>query len=277
MLAVMLVLGMALAADGLPSLRHEGRLPSSAGRQAAARDSALFPPREVLIRLFTNCDEARWPWGLDETLVPKSDSELTAGVVQRRALENRWRAYYNERAGDSIVPTGEDQWVYPLGVRGRLLNNFGNPRAGGPHEALDIFVTREGAEVRSPVSGVVVAAGDDWQGGWARRRGGLFYEGGGLSRRAGNGVMIYDPSGDQYLYFAHLQPRIAAHAGDLIRVGRVLGRVGHSGNASQPGHGRHLHFAYKRAGTGCSVDGVLVSVNPYRMVRAARSRIPARP
>jgi murein DD-endopeptidase MepM/ murein hydrolase activator NlpD len=193
-------------------------------------------------------------------------------VAQRRGLEGRWRAYFDERGGDSIAATRDDQWIYPLGVRGRLLNNYNNPRATGPHEALDIFVTREGALVRSPIAGVVVASGDQWQGGWTRRPRGLHYEGGGLSRRAGNGAIIYDPVGDQWVYFAHLQPGVSVHAGDVVRAGQTIGRVGHTGNAAEPGHGRHLHFAYKRPGTECGVEGVLKSVNPYRLVRAARDR-----
>ncbi len=239
----------------------------------SAPDTALFPAREAMVRLYTNCDEARWPWGTEERFVPKSDSEIVAGVAQRRALELRWRDWFHAHAGDSIVPTPDTAWIYPLRERGRLLDNFNNPRADGPHEALDIFVPREGGEVRTPVSGVVVAMGDDWQGGWARSRGGFHYEGGGLSRRAGNGVMIFDPAGGDYVYFAHLKPGILVHTGDVVPAGRVIGHVGHTGNAAQPGHGRHLHFALKQPGTACNVDGVLVPVDPYRTLRAARSRM----
>ncbi len=241
----------------------------------APLDTALFPARETLIRLYTNCDEPRWPWGLDEVFVTKSDSELVAGVAQLRALEERWRGYFAERAGDSIVPTPEDQWVYPLATRGRLLDNFNNPRAGGiPHEALDIFVLREGVSVRTPVAGVVVAAGDDWKGGWVRHAG-LHYEGGGLSRRAGNGVMIFEPASGRYFYFAHLEAGVAVRAGDIVRARGELGHVGHTGNASEPGHGKHLHFTVKRPGSGCGVEGVLVPENPYRGIRAARARLGA--
>ena len=241
--------------------------------QAPAPDTSRFAAREEMIRLYTDCDEERWPWGLEEKLVPKTPDEIRSGVARRQALEDGWRRMFAEWAGDSIRPTADSAWVYPLAVRGRLLDNFNNPREGGPHEALDIFVTREGVTVRSPVAGVVVASGDDWVGGY-RRRGGLFYEGGGLSRRAGNGVMIFDPgSGGSYVYFAHLQPGILVHTGDLVRAGQPLGRVGHTGNASQPGHGKHLHFAAKRSGMECGTEGVLVSVNPYRQVRAARSRM----
>jgi murein DD-endopeptidase MepM/ murein hydrolase activator NlpD len=234
-------------------------------------DTSLFPPRGDVLRLYTDCDEERWPYETAEVFVPKTLEELVAGVARRQALEARWREYFSARSGDSRAPATAGAWAYPLPVRGRLLDNYLNPRDDGPHQALDIFVTREGVEVRSPVAGVVIAAGDGWDGGW-RRRGGLFYRGGGLSRRAGNGVIIFDPASSGYLYLVHLQPGLRVRAGDVVRKGQTLGRVGHSGNASQPGHGRHLHLAFKQAGTACGVDGVLVSRNPYREVRAARDR-----
>jgi len=234
-------------------------------------DTSLFPPREALIRLYTNCDEDRWPYGTGETFVPKTTDELVTGVAQRGALEERWRAYFAERAGDSIAPTPAEGWSWPLAVRGRLLDNFRNPRENGPHEALDIFVPREGVEVRAPVSGVVIAAGDGWRGGYTRRRG-FWYEGEGLSRRSGNGVILFDPASGGYFYLVHLQPGLVVRAGDVVRRGQPLGRVGHTGNAAYAGRGRHLHLAYKRPGTGCGVDGVLVPENPYRALRQARVR-----
>jgi len=241
----------------------------------APADTVLFPPRESLLRLYTNCDEARWPWGTDETFVPKTTDELRAGVARRRALEARWREVFLARAGDSLPATPEGQRAYPLGVRGRLIDNFHQARAGGEHEALDIFVPAEGVAVLSPVTGLVIAAGDHWQGGW-RRRGGFYYEGGGLSRRAGNGAIVFEPSTGTYYYLAHLKDSsVVVAAGDLVRAGQPVGRVGHSGNASQPGHGRHLHFAVKHEGTGCSVDGVLIALDPYAWMLPARSRVAA--
>ncbi|MFI5207769.1 MAG: M23 family metallopeptidase [Gemmatimonadales bacterium] len=243
---------------------------------AQAPDTTLFPRREELIRLYTNCDESRWPSGLVDSTVPKTHDELVSGVARRRQLEAGWRRWFQERAGDSLAPTPEGAWTYPLAVRGRLVDNFRQPRAEGMHEALDIFVPREGVEIRAPVSGIVIAAGDAWKGGW-KRRVGLQYQGDGLSRRAGNGVILFDPASGAYFYFVHmLGGSVVVHAGDVVRAGRMLGRVGHSGNASQPGHGRHLHFAYKVAGTGCNVDGVLVPVDPFAQVRAARTRLHAR-
>lgn len=245
--------------------------------QAPAPDTSLFPAHEAMVRLYTNCDEPRWPWGTAERFVPKCDSELINGVALRRVLESRWRDWFALKGGDTIRPTPQDSWVFPLAERGRLLDNFNNPRADGPHEALDIFVPREGGLVRTPVSGVVVAMGDTWQGGWARAKGGFHYEGGGLSRRAGNGVMIFDPSSGGYVYFAHMMPGILVHTGDVVPAGEALGHVGHTGNAAQPGHGRHLHFAFKEPGTACNVEGVLVPIDPYRTLRSARARLPRAP
>lgn len=242
--------------------------------EEALADTALFPSRPAMIRLYTNCDEDRWPWGTAEQFVPKTPLELRRGNERRRVLEQRWRDYFARRAGDSISPTPSEGWVYPLALRGRLLDNYWNPRQDGPHEALDIFVPREGVQVRSPISGVVIAAGDDWVGGYTRGRG-FWYEGGGLSRRAGNGVLIFDPAGGGYHYLIHLQRGVLVSTGDIVRAGQPLGRVGHTGNAAYPGRGRHLHYAYKLPGTGCGVDGVLVSVDPYDTVRAARQRMDA--
>jgi murein DD-endopeptidase MepM/ murein hydrolase activator NlpD len=237
------------------------------------QDTLRFPLRESVIRLYTDCDETRWPWGVEESFVLKTNEELAQGVERLRALEAGWRRHFAERAGDSITPTPLEQWTYPLAVRGRLLNNYFNPREGGPHGALDIFVQREGAIVRAPVSGVVIASGDNWRGGWARARGGLWYEGGGLSRRAGNGLIIFDVASGGYVYVSHLAPGLLVGTGDVVRAGQPVGRVGHTGNASQPGHGKHVHFAFKRPGTGCGFDGVLVSENPYPQVREARRRM----
>lgn len=233
-------------------------------------DSVVVPTGDVM-RLYTNCDEARWPYGTEERLVPKTRVELDTGVARRRALEASWRTWFAARGGDTLAPTPKEAWRYPLALRGRLLDNFRSPRPGGIHGALDIFVA-EGTEVRSPVAGVVVAAGGGWQGGYERRGRGFFYEGGGLSRLAGNGLILFEPGNGGYLLFSHLRDSVFVRAGDVIAAGTPVGRVGHTGNAAAPGHGGHLHLAYKESGRGCGVDGVLVPVNPYGLVRAARAR-----
>jgi murein DD-endopeptidase MepM/ murein hydrolase activator NlpD len=239
------------------------------GRQRP--DSVVIPGGD-LMRLYTDCSEARWPYGTDERYVPKTTEEIDSGVVRRRALETAWRAYFSARSGDSIRLTPKDAWRYPLAERGRLLANFRNPRVDGLHGALDLFVAREGVEIRSPVSGVVVAAGDGWRGGYERRGRGFFYEGEGLSRRAGNAAIVFDPASGGYFLFSHMREGIRVRAGDVIAAGTPVGRVGHTGNAAAPGRGMHLHLAYKEPGTACGIEGVLVAVDPYRWIRAARDR-----
>ena len=234
-------------------------------------DSIVIPAGE-LMRLYTDCNEARWPFGTEERFVPKTAGELDSGVVRRRALETAWRAWFAARAGDSVPPTDTSAWRYPLAVRGRLLDNFRSPRPGGIHGALDIFVAEEGVLVRTPVAGVVVAAGDGWRGGYERRGRGFYYEGDGFSRRAGNGVILFDPASGGYFLFSHLREGVLVRAGDVVPAGAPIGRVGHTGNAVRPRSGKHLHIAYKRPGIGCGIEGVLVSVDPFRLVRAARGR-----
>jgi murein DD-endopeptidase MepM/ murein hydrolase activator NlpD len=240
--------------------------------QAPQAPDTVFPPRGDVMRLFTDCYEARWPYGTEERYVPKTTEEMDTGVARLRALEALWRAYFAARAGDTIRATPKTAWRYPLARRGRLLNNFLNPRVDGPHGALDIFVLREGVEIRAPAAGVVVAAGDAWKGGWERRGGGFHYEGDGLSRRAGNAVILFDVESGGYFLVSHMQEGLLVREGDVVPAGSPLGRVGHTGNAAGPGRGRHLHLAYKEPGRECGIDGVLVAVNPYQWIRAARDR-----
>ncbi len=55
---------------------------------------------------------------------------------------------------------------------------------------------------------------------------------------AGNYVMI-DHGNGQYSLYAHLQPHsVRVRPGDTVRGGEVLGRLGSSGNSTEP----HLHF-----------------------------------
>lgn len=57
------------------------------------------------------------------------------------------------------------------------------------------------------------------------------------SRVAGNHVIV--GSSDVYALYAHLTPgSITVRYGELVEAGRVLGRVGHTGNSTAP----HLHF-----------------------------------
>lgn len=60
----------------------------------------------------------------------------------------------------------------------------------------------------------------------------------GLTAIAGNYVMI-DHGKNEYSLYAHLQPgSVRVHVGDQMKAGDVIGKLGSSGNSTEP----HLHF-----------------------------------
>ena len=60
----------------------------------------------------------------------------------------------------------------------------------------------------------------------------------GLTAIAGNYVMI-DHGKNEYSLYAHLQPgSVRVHIGDHVKAGDVIGKLGSSGNSTEP----HLHF-----------------------------------
>jgi murein DD-endopeptidase MepM/ murein hydrolase activator NlpD len=60
----------------------------------------------------------------------------------------------------------------------------------------------------------------------------------GLTAITGNYVMI-DHGKNEYSLYAHLQPgSVRVHVGDEVKAGDVIGKVGSSGNSTEP----HLHF-----------------------------------
>jgi murein DD-endopeptidase MepM/ murein hydrolase activator NlpD len=60
----------------------------------------------------------------------------------------------------------------------------------------------------------------------------------GLTAIAGNYVMI-DHGKNEYSLYAHLQPgSLRVHVGDQVKAGDVIGKLGSSGNSTEP----HLHF-----------------------------------
>jgi murein DD-endopeptidase MepM/ murein hydrolase activator NlpD len=60
----------------------------------------------------------------------------------------------------------------------------------------------------------------------------------GLTAITGNYVMI-DHGKNEYSLYAHLQPgRVRVHVGDQVQAGDMIGKLGSSGNSTEP----HLHF-----------------------------------
>lgn len=153
------------------------------------------------------------------------------------ALEALW-------AASELAPTLERGPVSPLAKKDRWVPPE-KALAASHRYALDVFFTslsrkgrdETGPTVRSMTSGIVVAASGDWNGGDKPS----LYVSGGLSPKAGNGVIVYDPAARRYYAYFHLSDVVVA-AGQFVAAGQSLGRGGNTGvNARKPGHGGHLH------------------------------------
>jgi murein DD-endopeptidase MepM/ murein hydrolase activator NlpD len=140
-----------------------------------------------------------------------------------------------------------------VGVEAKqLTDTFTQARAGGArvHDAIDIMAD-EGTPVIAAMDGVVEK---------------LFFSDG------GGGITIYVRSPDQRwtYYYAHLQgyaPGLAE--GRQVKRGQVIGRVGHTGNASA--EGPHLHFAINRMEQGQRWwEGE--PINPYPLLAGKRTK-----
>src|SRR6202521_2230179 len=82
---------------------------------------------------------------------------------------------------------------------------------------------------------------------------------------AGN-TIILDLSGGQFAYYMHLQPgSLRVKAGDRVRRGQVLARIGSTGDAREP----HLHFEVTTSSKLGSGEGVPYLIDRYRCRRAS--------
>ena len=229
----------------------------AAGLEPAATVARALPGSTwVQARLVMRRDEEnlRLDAALDNAY-GRSYAAIRAGLAETRAtaeaveaaLGELWRVFYDDartdgsRGGPLVSPLARrDQWI--PGTRALRASH---------QYALDIFFTslsRDGAEEKGPTvvsmsRGVVVSAADDWKGGDKPSA----YVSGGLSPKAGNGVVVYDPSSGRYYAYFHLSD-VAVRAGQFVEPGQELGRGGNTGvNARRRGHGGHLHLEIHEA------------------------------
>jgi murein DD-endopeptidase MepM/ murein hydrolase activator NlpD len=134
----------------------------------------------------------------------------------------------------------------------QLTDTFTQARAGGArvHDAIDIMAS-EGTPVIAASDGTVEK---------------LFYSDGG----GGNTIYVRSPDQRWIYYYAHLEAYAPGLAeGQQVRRGQVIGRVGHTGNASA--EGPHLHFAINQMKAGEKWwQGT--PINPYPLLAGKRTR-----
>jgi hypothetical protein len=128
-----------------------------------------------------------------------------------------------------------------------------------------------GASVHAPFDGEVVRAVD----GVAERRrihplrelllvlwNALTFSPARLPRVLGNHVILRQ--GDLVAAFAHLAPgSVTVRDGQAVRLGEVIGRVGHTGNSTSP----HLHFQLMDDPDPLTAKGVACAFTAYEVLR----------
>lgn len=83
-----------------------------------------------------------------------------------------------------------------------------------------------------------------------------------LPQILGNHVLLR--AGDLYAGFAHLLPgSVAVKAGQPIRAGEIIGRVGHTGNSTAP----HLHFQLMDSADLMTARGIPCAFRAYDVLR----------
>ena len=89
---------------------------------------------------------------------------------------------------------------------------------------------------------------------------------------AGNQIVL-EIGKEQYAYYAHLQPgSLRVKAGDRVRMGQLLGKLGNSGNSV----GRHLHFQVCNSPKLNSCDFLPHVYRSYWLSGYVRDRKPAK-
>jgi Peptidase family M23 len=165
-------------------------------------------------------------WSVERSPADRIPSHGTDLLGQRYAYD---LVRTDHRPGSHLHPAGTLRWLL-VGGRTRDCHGWGQP----VHAALDGVIVQavDGVAERQwlhPVRESWVAVKTTV--GFARR---------GLddpARLAGNHVIV--ATGGTYALYAHLAPgSVVVTRGQQVRVGQVLGRVGHSGNSTAP----HLHF-----------------------------------
>jgi len=236
----------------------------------SAEELVRAVPMDEMMDFYTDCNNRVYE---GDTFYPeKTIQEIVEGVAKRKRLEALMTDYFNEEMSQKEGVDNSSGIYDPLAGKGRFEDGFNFPRIRHhrwkeKHLAIDMFAP-VGTKVYAPVSGVVVAAANDWKGRWDRRQG-FIYESGGLSGLSGNGIIFFDSVTSSY-YFAIHMDSVNVTTGDIVERGQLIGTVGRTGNAITPYSGSELHITRKTPGIGCGMSDVLLADNIYSDLVAAR-------
>lgn len=230
------LLGVAVIAD--PALATPGAWYASASSERSTDPHAVAAAHAVPPAVAPAAVEPAAVAPAEERLAPSGRLDQLLASALRREFESIMGPETPSSAGaQGTAPAAEQPAPAPaIDADGRtpsgwltpvkhywLSAHFGDAGSwsSGHHTGLD-FVAPEGAPLRAPVDGVVVAAGP------AGAYGNL------LQVRIGRGVE---------LWFAHLG-QFTVGVGDHVRQGQLLGRVGMTGRTTGP----HSHFEVRVRG-----------------------------
>lgn len=118
------------------------------------------------------------------------------------------------------VPFAHLRGRLPWPVRGRVLDSFGQERAGGLRWDGDLIATRRDAPVRAVCAGRVIYA--DWL--------------------AGLGLLIIIDHGDGYMSLYGHNARLYRAVGQRVRAGETIAQAGNTGGSPRP----ELYFGLRK-------------------------------
>jgi murein DD-endopeptidase MepM/ murein hydrolase activator NlpD len=156
--------------------------------------------------------------------------DLLANLRELQSLQNLLVSL----GGGSRLSRAPNGFRCPVAGPRYVLDNFGDPRPGGPHTGDDIQADYGQGIISVLPSKVVATPYGSW---------------------IGVGIVLRDAIGNEWLY-AHLASEYVS-VGQRVAAGQLIGRVGCSGRC----YGPHLHFEYHPHGGS--------PANPYRILSAA--------
>jgi len=207
---------------------------------------------EQLATLKLNAQEVALMMGVKKTLIGPADNSTEGRLVptfsetleEYDALKTTRFARF-DRSSMLMLQRNVQPGIWP--VDGRLMSAFG--RRNDPFSAEGAY--HQGVDISAP-TGTPVKAAADGVVSYAQ------FQSGGFGR-----LVVINHNNGMQSYYAHLS-KFDVIAGQEIRQGEVIGRVGSTGRVTAP----HLHYEVHVSGT---------PVNPYRfLVRTVAATQPAK-